>query len=454
VESISNAVLSSRAAFYLVTIGAAVGLGSIWRFPYLAGRYGGGLFVAAFLLACIAIAVPMLVAEFFIGQRSRSSPPQAAGEIAMRVGLSRRWNIIGALGTLSAFLVFTYYTMIAGWVVCYAIDTAIGSFAGLSHEALSGRFQTFLASPVRMSLWQVLFIAITGAVSSLGLSGGIERISKFRAPALLALLLILVAYSLYVGDTERGLAFAFAPRAHTLSGALLLSAVSQAFYATGVGMAMMIAYGAYIPTGTSLVRSAVFIVLSIIIVSLLATLVVFPLVFRYHLDPAQGPKLVFEVLPAAFAEMPGGRLFGTLFFTLLALAALTPSIALLEPAVAWFEKRGVKRPRAVAMVCAAGWILGLGSVFSFNVWSDWRPLHCIAGFGSRTFFDIVDFVSGDLLLPLGAIFTCLFVGWALPRPMTQGQDDATAPRIHPQLLPLLRYLCPIAILVVLISAFI
>jgi NSS family neurotransmitter:Na+ symporter len=448
----NSARLSSGPAFYLVTIGAAVGLGSIWRFPYLAGRYGGGLFVLAFLGACVFIAVPLLVAEFYMGQVSRSSPPRAAGDVAALAGLGRGWDIIGALGTLSAFMVFSYYTMIAGWVVAYALRTAAGSLAGVSQATISGRFHEFLARPSQVIAWQLGFVALTGVVSSFGLKRGIETISKFRAPALLLLLLLLVCYSLRVGDTARGLAFAFAPRPDTLSGGLLLAAVSQAFYATGAGMAMMIAYGAYVPQGTSLIRSSLFIVTSIIIVSLLATLLIFPLVFRYNLDPAQGPKLVFEVLPVAFAEMPAGRFVGTGFFALLALAALTPAIATLEPAVAWMQGRGLSRGSAVLVVCFAGAFLGLGSAFSFNLWADWRPLSWLPGFGSRTFFDVVDFVSSNVLLPLGALITSVFVGWILPRRMQISASESPKHYINRWLLFLLRYICPIAILAVFISA--
>jgi NSS family neurotransmitter:Na+ symporter len=408
--------------------------------------------VLAFVIACIVIAVPLLVAEFFIGQSSRRSPPQAAGDIAVRAGHGRRWNVIGAFGTLSAFLVFSYYTMIAGWVVAYALRTAGGSLVGLSSDVISVKFHGFLADPVLISAWQLAFVVLAGVVSSCGLKRGIEAISKFRAPALLLLLLILAAYSLYAGDTTRGLAFAFAPRPGTLSGALLLAAVSQAFYATGVGMALMIAYGAYVPNGTPLLRSALWVVGSIVLVSLLATVVIFPLVFRYHLDPAQGPKLVFEVLPAAFAEMPAGRIVGTAFFILLGLAALTPAIATAEPAIAWLEGFGLTRRRAVTLVCAAGWTLGLGSVWSFNIWSAWRPLGAVPGFQSRTFFDLVDFVSSDLLLPVGALVTSIFVGWMLPGRITRPADP-DAPRIQPWIIGLLRYVCPVAITIVLVSAF-
>jgi neurotransmitter:Na+ symporter, NSS family len=217
-------------------------------------------------------------------------------------------------------------------------------------------------------------------------------------------------------------------------------------------MAMMIAYGSYVPDDTPLLRSALLIVASIVIVSLLATLLVFPLVFRYHLDPAQGPKLVFEVLPVAFAEMPAGRLVGTIFFTLLALAALTPAIALIEPVVAWLEGRGLGRRPAASLVCTAGALLGVGSLLSFNLWADVHPLAMVPGFGKRTFFDIVDFASADVMIPLGALITSLFVGWALPRRMSSADGEAPSRRMDQWVLIMLRYGCPIAIVAVFVGA--
>jgi NSS family neurotransmitter:Na+ symporter len=213
-------------------------------------------------------------------------------------------------------------------------------------------------------------------------------------------------------------------------------------------MAIMIAYGAYVPSGVSLLRSAVFVAVSIVTVSILSTIVIFPLVFRYGLDPAQGPKLVFEVLPVAFSEMPGGRIIGTLFFALLVLAALTPSIAIMEPSVAWLEGRGLNRRRAVLSVIVVGWCVGLVSVFSFNIGADWRPLRWLPGFATQTAFDAVDFFSSEILLPLGAILTSVLLGWR----MSTRARESLAP-MHPLLLMLLRYICPLGIAAVLVSAF-
>lgn len=444
---------SSGVAFYLATIGAAVGLGSIWRFPYLVGTQGGSAFIVVFVVACVAIAIPLLAAEFLIGRRARLNPSQAAGVVAAAAGRSRAWNVIGVLGTLATFLIISYYTLIAGWVLAYAWKCAIGRLAGASSEALRAEWHGFLADPVEMGAWHVAFLALLGFISARGVAKGLEVANRWRAPLLLGLLGILVAYALATGDVARGLAFAFAPDFGRIDGEVMLTAIGQAFYATGVGMAMMLAYGAYAPADSSLLRSATLIAVSILVVSVLASIVVFPLVFRFGMDPAQGPDLVFNVLPAAFAQMPGGQVFGTLFFVLLVLAALTPSIAGLEPAIALFEQRArMRRSAAVVTALALVWAVGVGSVLSFNVLADWHPLGGIPRFAERTFFDVVDYLTSNVLLPIGALLTCVFVGWRLPRAFIDEGYAQSTPWLRTTIVWMLRVACPIAILAVLAAA--
>ncbi|MBL8270261.1 sodium-dependent transporter [Steroidobacter sp.] len=444
---------SSWLAFNLAAVGAAVGLGSIWRFPYLAGTNGGSTFLLVFVLACVAIATPLLVAEFMIGRRSRLSPPAAAGQVAATFGYSRSWNWIGVLGTVAGVLIMSNYTVIAGWVSAYAWKCASGEIMGLTRPEIAAHFSDFLANPWQVGFWNVVFLALVGFISARGLNRGIEIANKIRAPGLLILLLALVAYALLQGDAERGLTFAFQPDLSKLSPDLVLAAVGQAFYATGVGMAMMLAYGAYVPGNVSLVRSALLISASIVVVSVLATAMVFPLVFQYGLDPAQGPDLVFNVLPTAFVEMPAGRLVGTLFFILLVLAALTPSIAGMEPMVAWLQqRRGYSRSVAVLIAILIVWFLALGSVLSFNVWKDWHPLAWTTLFQHKTVFDIVDFVSSNVLLPLGALLTCAFVGWRLPASFDQEELAVDAPALRRLCRILLKFVCPLAIGAVLLAA--
>jgi NSS family neurotransmitter:Na+ symporter len=445
---------SSQFAFYLAAAGAAVGLGSIWRFPYLTGANGGSAFVIIFVLACLAIATPLLVGEFMLGRRSRRSPPEAAGEVAASFSRSRNWNAIGILGTAATFLIMSYYTVIAGWVMAYAWKCASGELTGPAPRAIVGQFHEFLSNPLRVGAWHLAFIILVGGISARGVNRGIELANRIRAPSLLVLLLILVAYALTTGDVKHGIAFAFAPDFSKLSANVALAAIGQAFYATGVGMAMMIAYGAYVPYGTSLVRSALVITGSIVLVSLLATLLIFPLVFRYGLNPAQGADLVFNVLPQAFAEMPGGRLVGTLFFLLLVLAALTPSLAGLEPIVAWLEeRRGLSRSKASMVAAASVWALGVGSVLSFNAWSRWHPFAGITRFNEMTVFDALDFISSNILLPVGALLTCIFIGWRLPQSIGLDELPEDPAGVRRVILLLLRYACPLAIAAVLAAAF-
>lgn len=444
---------SSQVAFYLATIGASVGLGSIWRFPYLVGTQGGSAFIVVFVVACLAIAIPLLAAEFLIGRTARLNPVQAAGAVARAANRSPAWAAIGVLGTIATFLIISYYTILAGWVLAYAWKCATGQLAGAATPQLVSDWRAFLADPWQMGLWHAAFLLLLAAISGRGVVRGLEVVNRWRAPLLLGLLGILVAYALVTGDVARGLSFAFAPNFHRIDAEVMLTAVGQAFYATGVGMAMMIAYGAYAPAESSLLRSATLIAGSILFVSVLASVVVFPLVFRFGLDPAQGPDLVFLVLPSAFAQMPGGQVFGTLFFVLLVLAALTPSMAGIEPVVAFFEQRvGTTRVVAVAASMSAIWLMGVGSILSFNVAADWHPLGAIPGFEKRTFFDVADYVASNVLLPIGALATAVFVGWRLPQRMLDDAWSSSTPGTRRFVTWMLRVVCPAAILYVGISS--
>ena len=449
----STARWSSGLGFYLATIGAAVGLGSIWRFPYLVGTQGGSAFILIFVVACVMIAIPMLVAEFLIGRRARLNPAQAAGAVAAAAGRSRAWNAIGMLGTLATFVVMSYYTIIAGWVLAYAWRCASGGLNGLDTQQLAVEWRGFLSDPWAMGTWHLAFLALLGLISGRGVVRGLEVVNRWRAPVLLGLLVLLVGYALATGDVARGLSFAFQPDFARIDGEVALTAIGQAFYATGVGMAMMIAYGAYAPADSSLLRSATLTVVSILIVSLLATLIVFPLVFRFGMDPAQGPDLVFNVLPAAFALMPGGQLVGTVFFVLLVVAALTPSVAGIESVVAWSEQRlRLSRRAAVAATLAAMWALGLLSLLSFNLLAGWHPLGGIERFAGRTWFDLADYITANLMLPIGALLTAVFVGWRLPRAVFDESLPQSGPRVRAAVLWTLRLACPVAIGTVFLAA--
>jgi neurotransmitter:Na+ symporter, NSS family len=443
---------SSNLAVYLGTAGASVGLGSIWRFPYLAGTGGGSAFILVFVIACVLVATPLLAAEFALGRRSRLSPPEAAGAVAATEGMSTRWNVIGVLGSLTAFLFFSYYTMIAGWVMAYAWKCGIGILSAAGPQHVADLWAAFRSNPLEVGAWHLAFVVLVVVISARGLQGGIEPANKIRAPALLILLLILVGYSLATGDVRRGLTFAFKPDFSAMNAQVVLTAIGQAFYATGVGQAMMIAFGAYIDRGTSLVRTSLVITGSILLVSLLATMLIFPLVFGYGMNPAQGPALVFDVLPRVFVEMPGGRLVGTLFFLLLVLAALMPSIGLLEPGVAWLVQRGGwRRSPGVWIVGIGSWVFGIGSVLSLNLWSQWHPLGFLPTFANKTFFDVVDYIGSNIMEPVGAVLTSVLVGWRLSAAFIREEFAETKPLARIACVFLLRYVCPFAILAVFVA---
>ena len=442
---------STGLGFTLSAVGAAVGLGSIWRFPYLAGAGGGFAFIAVFVLACLIFGAPVLVGEILIGRWSRQSPPLAAGAIAARFGYSRLWNIVGWTGSIAGFLIMTYYTMIAGWVMAYTWFFLTGSYATGGVAPVVDKFTRFVADSRAVSLWQLAFIALVTMISVRGVNRGVEWINRARAPALLAILLILAGYSLATGDVTRGLHFAFAPDLSRLTPAVILGAVGQALFALGISAGIMIAYGAYMAAGESLRRNVFAVVGSIFVVSLLATVIIFPLVFRYGLNPAQGPELVFQVLPVAFAEMPGGRIVGTLFFALLILAALTPSVGLLEVPIAWLSERaGLRRAHAALLTTASCWLIGQGSVQSFNRLAHWHPLASVPRLAQLDFFGLVDFISANLLMPLSALLVSVFVGWRLGRRIPAAELSGLSTNAQRALMVALRYLCPIGIVVVLV----
>ncbi len=446
----SAARWSSELGFMLGAVGAAVGLGSIWRFPYLAGAGGGFAFIAVFVLACLVFGAPVLIAETVLGRWSRACPQQAAGVIAARFGYTTRWNVVGWTGPVAGLLIVSYYTMIAGWVLAYTWFFLTGQYAHGTAAAVA-RFHAFTADSTAVSLWQLGFFALVALTSARGVNRGVEFANRWRAPALLAILLVLVAYSLATGDVARGLEFAFAPDLSRLTPSVLLDAVGQACFALGISAGIIVAYGAYMPAGEPLGRSVVMVIGSILLVSLLATVVIFPLVFHYGLDPAGGVDLVFQVLPVAFAQMPGGRAVGTLFFALLVLAAFTPSLGLLEPWIAWLTARfGLRRATAAGLALGACWLLGQLAVLSFGPLAGWHPLHGMRRFGDLTAFGLLDFLASSVLMPLSALLVSAFVGWRIGARLPAEELSGLSPRLRRLTLFALRYLCPLGLALVLV----
>ena len=401
---------SSRTGFILAAIGGAVGLGNIWKFPYIAGSNGGGAFVVVYLCAVTLVAVPILVAELMLGRRGSRSPPTAMLLNAEREGRSRWWSGVGWLGTAAGFLILTFYSVIGGWVLDYTFVSVAGGFSGIGPDAAQVRFGNLLSSPWRLMLSFTVFLGITGLIVSTGLRNGIERATGILMPALFVILLVLTVYSALAGDLVAGLRFLFAVDFSRITPGVMLSAVGHAFFSVGVSMGLMMAYGAYLPQDIPIPRTAVVIAGADTLVALVAGLVIFPLVFANGLAPGEGPGLIFVTLPIAFGNMPAGALFGFLFFLLLAFAAITSSIAIIEPAVARVaEHRSINRRTSAALVTGSIWILGISSVLSFNLWAEVKP---IAG---KTIFDLADYLTANLMMPVGGMLIAVFAGWFMRR---------------------------------------
>ncbi|MGI9615458.1 MAG: sodium-dependent transporter [Acidimicrobiales bacterium] len=404
----------TRSGFMLATIGSAIGVGSIWKFPYEVGANGGGAFVFVYLLGLAVVVVPLMLAEFAIGNRGRADAATSVANVARESSISERWGLFGLLGAVTAFLILSFYAVVGGWTLAYAVD-AISQ--GLTDDPVevTGRFDSFLASPVRMALYQGLFLAAVALVVTRGVQRGIETTMKILMPVMMALLIVLAWYSMRNGDARATLRFLFVPDTDDLTGRGVLDALGLGFFSIGVGLGILMTYAAYSPTYTDLKQVAIVSVVADTAVSLVAGLAVFPVVFANGLDAASGPGLVFESLPVAFASMPAGRIVATAFFLLLSIAALGSAVSMLEAAVAVLCHRlGWSRRLATMVAASTCFVAGLATVLSFNRWNGVHLLSWIDRYSSATVYDLLDDATSQLLLPLGGLALAVFAGWALP----------------------------------------
>ena len=436
---------SSRMAFVLAVTGSAVGLGNIWKFPYIAGQNGGGAFVLVYLVCVVVIGMPVMMSEILIGRRGRRNPVATMELLGKEEGHSGKWRLVGSMGVLAGILILSYYSVIAGWTLAYIVKSASGVFAGASADAVGAEFSNFVGDWRLIGLCHTVFMALAVFVVARGVERGLEQAVRFMVPALLFLMIVLLVYSMNSGYFGEGVAFMFTPDFDKLTWNSVLAALGQAFFTLSIGMGAIMAYGAYLPEETSITGASAAVVIADTSIAILAGLAIFPLVFANNLDPADGPGLVFYTLPHAFGQMPGGVFFSTIFFVLLAFAAWTSAIGLMEPAVAWIVERFSKtRAQATVMIGLTIWFIGLGSVLSFNVLSD-------VTFLAGTIFDNVDYLTSNIMLPLGGLLIVLFAGWVMAR-------NSTSDELHSSGIlfkfwrVLARFVAPIGILLVLINA--
>ncbi len=405
---------TGRLGFVLATIGSAVGLGSIWKFPYEVGENGGGGFVLFYLLGLVAIVTPLMLAEFAIGRAGKADARAALQAVARTHGASPWWQVVGVLGVVGSALILSFYSVIGGWALAYAVETLWqGLPAGAT--AAQARLDGFLASPLHMVVYHTAFMTLTAAIVGKGIAGGIEAATRILMPVLAVLMVLLAGYSLIVGDAAAAFVYLFSFDPARLTPGMMLEAIGLGFFSIGVGMAVMITYAAYAGPDIDLRSAAVIAVVGDTVISFLAGFAIFPIVFGNGLDPASGPGLMFVTLPVAFSGMPGGALVAVAFFILLVVAALASAMSLLEMPVAFVRSSlDWTRHRAVAVMAGAIWLAGLFSVFSFNLWRDWFPLSPYPIFASATFFDLIDYLTSNLLLPAGGVMLACFAGWVLP----------------------------------------
>jgi NSS family neurotransmitter:Na+ symporter len=436
---------SSRWAFILAATGSAVGLGNVWRFPYITGENGGGAFVLIYLLCVAIIGIPIMMAEIMLGRRGRQNPINTMRTLAAESGAKGIWAVLGVLGLLSGFFILSFYSVIAGWTLAYVFRAGSEMFTNATADGVNAIFAGLTDDPERVLAWHTIFMVMTMVVVSRGVRSGLEQAVRFLMPALFVLLLVLVGYAMNTDFFQQGVEFMFRPDFSRVTPTGVLTAMGQAFFSLSIGMGAIMIYGSYLPERASIARSTIAIAAADTVVALLAGLAIFPVVFANGLAPAQGPGLIFQTLPLAFGHMPWGRMFGVLFFLLLVFAAWTSAISLVEPLVTWLvEIRGMTRIKAAAWAGIATWLLGVANVLSFNEWSG------VTLFG-QTIFGILDFLTSNVMLPVGGLLIALFAGWVMKREASE-EELALRAVLYDAWYFLIRFVTPVGVLLILLHA--
>ena len=407
---------SSRSGFLLATIGFSVGLGNIWRFPYVAGENGGSAFLFIYLACTFCIGIPLLIAELAIGRRGRGSPAGSIRVIAEQTGASTVWRHIGTLAVFCVFIILSYYTVLTGWTFDYLVRAASGSFEGIASEGSGEIFNSLMNNPGRLLFWHTIVSLLMILIVRRGVQAGIEKAVKLLMPVLFVALIVMVIYGAIAGDMKAALTFMLEPDFSKVTFRTLMVAIGQAFFSIGIGMAALITFGSYLPREVSIPGSAVTVALADTGVAILAGFAIFPLVFQFNLPPSSGAGLIFTTLPIAFGQMAGGAVFGSIFFILLMAAAMSSCIGCSEAVVSWVDEHwGIDRKKGIVYAAGAAWLVGLLSIGSLGNWSSYYPLDFIPAFEDKTIFDALDFLAANILLLVGGLLVSVFVGWIVPR---------------------------------------
>ncbi|MBI0031877.1 sodium-dependent transporter [Gilliamella sp. B14384G15] len=440
---------SSRMGFMLAAAGSAVGLGNIWKFPYMAGEMGGSAFVLTYLLFMFLIGLPILVLEWLIGRRGQKNPIHTMEDVAVSEGRSRSWKWVGIIGVLGSFLILSFYSVIGGWATDYIFLAIKGTFNGVDGAGTGQIFKNFLDNVDSLLIWHTVFMAANTLIVALGVGAGLERSCKIMMPGLGILLLVLVGYAAYVSGPSFGQAFKFlfTPNLSALNGTAILAALGHAFFSLSLGMGIMMAYGSYLGKDVNLLSTARTVVILDVIVAMLSGMAIFPLVFANGLEAGSGPGLIFVTLPIAFGNMAGGAILGCLFFIFLTFAALTSSISLLEPTVELLEeKTHMGRKTATVVSSVFIWALGIACILSFNEWSNVKLF-------DKNIFDLLDYLTSKIMLPVTGLGTVVFGAWMMNQKRIREELNLNEFWFNIWTV-LSRFIVPVAVILILIYGFI
>lgn len=407
--------------FMLAAAGSAVGLGNIWKFPYMAGQMGGSAFVLTYLLFMFIIGMPILVLEWLIGRRGQKNPIHTMEDVAVSEGHSKSWRWVGIIGVLGSFLILSFYSVIGGWATDYIVLAAKGTFEGVNGKTTALIFDNFKADVGSLLTWHTVFMFATAFIVALGVGAGLERGCKLMMPGLGILLLVLVGYAIYASGPAfyKACDFLFTPNWSALNGTAILAALGHAFFSLSLGMGIMMAYGSYLGKDVNLLSTARTVVILDVVVAVLSGIAIFPLVFANGLEPAAGPGLIFVTLPIAFGNMIGGSVLGILFFIFLTFAALTSSISLLEPTVELLEeKTHMGRKTATIVISILIWALGIACILSFNKWAEVK-------FFDKNIFDSLDYLTSKIMLPITGLGTVIFGAYMMKQKRIQEELNLT-----------------------------
>ncbi|MCH9769267.1 MAG: sodium-dependent transporter [Gammaproteobacteria bacterium] len=438
---------SSQLSFIFAASAAAIGLGNIWRFPYIVGQNGGGAFVLMYLLAVLLLGVPLIIAEVVLGRMGRKNAIATFASLAKQSKRSSLWGLIGALNILSGFLIMTYYVVIAGWVLDYLFRAGIGEFHNITEAGSLLAFNQLKSSPWQMLLTDTIVCASAIGILMLGLKRGLERAVMIMFPALLILLALLLIHSITHGSFARTIHFLFSANFHAVTAKTALIALGQAFFSLNIAMGVTITFSAYLPKRNSITQAAYAVVIADTGFAILAGLIIFPIVFAYHLKASAGPSLIFKTLPLAFGHMAFGHVVASLFFLMLFFAAFSSIIAVLEPSIDWLQaNRGFNRKKAVLGAGTICWLLSLGAIGSFSHPHIFQIFHV-------SFFKALDFTTAAIMLPIGGLLIAVFAGWLLCPHLLLTELNWSLQNVWVRIWRfILRYFAPLAILFILLGS--